>query len=109
LKIYSIQLEPKQPFRVVLAYTLHLIFPPPALDPELEEPPANKEVPEDGAYRDRTGDLRLAKLKQSVSAVSGRFGPFARMPVFMRSRGASRSHGREADGRAFALVSLADH
>jgi hypothetical protein len=23
--------------------------------------PANEEVPEDGAYRDRTGDLRLAK------------------------------------------------
>jgi hypothetical protein len=34
---------------------------PPALDPELEEPPVNKEVPDDGAYRDRTGDLRLAK------------------------------------------------
>jgi hypothetical protein len=27
----------------------------------MEEPPANQEVPDDGAYRDRTGDLRLAK------------------------------------------------
>jgi integrase len=34
---------------------------PRALEPEMEEPPAKEEVPEDGAYRDRTGDLRLAK------------------------------------------------
>jgi hypothetical protein len=30
-------------------------------DAEAQETPANEEGPEDGAYRDRTGDLRLAK------------------------------------------------
>jgi hypothetical protein len=37
-----------------------------------------------GAYRDRTGDLRLAKLTWAVSSVSMRFGPFRATPVFMR-------------------------
>jgi integrase len=31
------------------------------VDAEAQKTPANKEVPEGGAYRDRTGDLRLAK------------------------------------------------
>ena len=32
-----------------------------AAEPETQESPANEEVPESGAYRDRTDDLRLAK------------------------------------------------
>ncbi|MGH8528053.1 MAG: hypothetical protein ACREXY_28685, partial [Gammaproteobacteria bacterium] len=53
----------------------------------------------DGAYRDRTGDLRLAKLKQVVSPVSVSFRQFPAIPVFMPAwrrwgQAAWRSTGR---------------
>ena len=59
-----------------------------------------------GAYRDRTGDLRLAKLKRALLAVSVGFLPIRTIPVFIALSRFSEAW-RGSAWRAFALVSLA--
>jgi hypothetical protein len=54
------------------------------VDAEAQETPADEEVPEDGAYRDRTGDLRLAKLYSTLWAEPGRAGITRKSRSFLR-------------------------
>ena len=54
------------------------------VESDAQEFPASKDLPEGGAYRDRTGDLRLAKLNQAVSGFSTRLCVLPSIPLFMR-------------------------